>query len=373
MKSLLVSIFCFICLICQGQTLPAQGNVFIITTDGFRWQEVFSGADARLIRDTSLVKDTFLIKQQYWNDSPEERRRRLLPFFWDVIATKGRLSGNRSYGNDVNVSNLYKISYAGYNEILTGYADPVFIPNLAIRNRNSNILAYMNEQEGYEGKVAAFSSWDVMPFIINEKKSAIPVNSGYETLDLVTDDPTNELINKVQDNVADKKHTRYDLLTYSSAKNYIEREHPKVVFIGLGETDEFAHIGRYDQYLQKAHQVDQMIAELWYYIQTEPFYKDNTTLIITTDHGRGNKSSTWNKHGFWVGGSGETWMAMLGPGIAPEGEIKRKEQLYQKQIAATVASLLGGKFTGNHGVAAPIKLVMNTNRTEKTTLVSPEK
>jgi len=60
-----------------------------------------------------------------------------------------------------------------------------------------------------------------------------------------------------------------------------------MVFLGLGETDEFAHQGRYDQYLQKAHQFDQMIAELWYFVQTDPFYKDNTIFLITTDHGGG--------------------------------------------------------------------------------------
>ncbi|MEO8171433.1 MAG: alkaline phosphatase family protein [Sediminibacterium sp.] len=369
MKSCLFVAFCFISFMVSAQTPAAvQRNIFIITTDGFRWQEVFQGADPVLIRDTSLVKDTALMLQQYWNDDPEERRRRLLPFFWNVISQKGQLSGNRSYNNSVNVSNLFKISYAGYNEILSGYADNKFIPNLAIQNKNTHILEYMNEQEGYKGKVAAFSSWNVIPYIVNERKTGIPVNSGYEMLD-ENEDTANELINSVQQSVTHKSHTRYDLLTYASAQNYIAQKHPKVVFIGLGETDEFAHIGRYDQYLQKAHQVDQMIAELWYYVQTDPFYKDNTTFIITTDHGRGSKTSTWHKHGFWVKGSGETWMAMLGPGIEASGEQKQKEQLYQKQIAATISMLLGENFTANHPVSAPINL--SVSKVNKETVITP--
>ncbi len=358
MKSILIAtilMLAYIAAFAQKELVPH--NVFIITTDGFRWQEVFGGADSLLMKDTTYVQDTALIRQQYWSDDLTERRKKLLPFFWNVIAAKGRLSGNRAYGNEVNVSNLYKISYPGYNEILTGYADKRFIPNLSINNRNTNILEYLNSTETYGGKVAAFSSWNVMPYILNEKESQLPVNSGYEMLE-EGDDTLNILINEVQKNVPNKGHTRYDLLTYASARNYIEAKHPKVVFLGLGETDEFAHQGRYDQYLQKAHQVDQLIAELWYYVQTDPFYKNNTTFIITTDHGRGSKSSRWADHGFWVKGSGEIWMAMIGPGIAADGELKGKEKIYQKQVASTVAYLVEENFQSNdHTIAAPLQLM----------------
>ncbi len=365
MKLFLVLSFCLICHFSFSQSKPSDGNVFIITTDGFRWQEVFNGADSLLIRDTTYVKDTGLICQQFWSGDLEERRKKLLPFFWSVIAQNGRLSGNRNYGNEVNVANLYKISYPGYNEILTGFADKKFIPNLTVRNRNTNILEYLNTTENYAGKVAAFSSWNVMPFILNEQKTGVPVNSGYEMLE-EGEDTLNTLINEVQKNITHKGHTRYDMLTYASAKNYIEEKHPKVVFIGLGETDEYAHKGRYDQYLQKAHQVDQIIAELWYYVQTDPFYKDNTTFIITTDHGRGSKTAKWSTHGFWVKGSGEAWMAMIGQGIAPDGERKAKEKLYQKQIASTVSVLLGENFhADDHPVALPVDLTRKTISADK--------
>lgn len=356
MKPILSFFFCCFSLILIAQPPTTPRNVFIITTDGFRWQEVFNGADSLLMRDTAYVRDTALICQQFWSPDAEERKRRLLPFFWDVIAKKGRLSGNRTYDSEVNVSNLYKISYPGYNEILTGFADTRFIPNLSVRNRNTNILEYLNATEAYAGKVAAFSSWDVMPFIINESRSQLPVNSGYEMLE-EGDDTLNILINQVQKNITHKGSTRQDLLTYASAMNYIEQQHPKVLFLGLGETDEFAHLSRYDQYLQKAHQVDRMLAELWYYVQTDPFYKDNTAFIITTDHGRGSKRNKWSQHGFWVKGSGEAWMAMIGAGIAADGERKTKERLYQKQIASTVSALLHEKFRADdHRVAAAMQV-----------------
>jgi len=349
MKKLLTSVLSFLFLNAFAQNLSDKGNIFIITTDGFRWQEIFRGADSAFINNPDLVKDTKLISEQYWDKNQEVRRQKLMPFFWNVIAKQGQLYGNRDLNNKVNITNPYKISYPGYNEILTGHTNLNFNPNLPVLNKSTNILEYLNTCEGYKGKVAAFSSWNVFPYILNEKRSNFSVNSGYEMLDEINDS-SNVIINRVQESVIKQTNTRYDLLTYVSAKEYIEHNHPKVAFISFGETDEYAHKDQYDTYLQKANQVDRFIAELWYYIQTDPFYKGNTTLIITTDHGRGKKATTWHKHGFFTKGSGETWMALLGNDIEPLGEMKLNQQVFPIQIAQTVASILGFEFQANHSV-----------------------
>ena len=139
--------------------------------------------------------------------------------------------------------------------------------------------------------------------------------------------------------------TRYDLLTYSTAKEYIKNHHPRIVVIGFGETDDFAHQKRYDLYLQQANQVDRMISELWHMIQTTPGYKNNTSILITTDHGRGNNPRHWSGHGFFIDGSSQTWLGMMGPTIAPLGERTKNEKLYNKQIAETIANLVGENFS----------------------------
>jgi hypothetical protein len=354
MKLSLSLFFVSFCSFALAQNLQTPKNIFIITTDGLRWQEVFTGADTSLIHNTKFVKDTAMLQELYGDSTPELRRQKLMPFFWNVIAKKGQLSGNRLYNNKVNVSNFYKISYPGYNEILTGYADPKPIFNSPWPNKNINILEYLNKQEEYAGKVVAFSSWNIFPYILNEDRSDMEVNSGYDPIR--EDDSTSVYINQVQTNVIQKTHCRYDQLTNLSAREYIQEHHPRVVMIGFGETDEFAHQKKYDLYLQQANNIDKMIAQLWYYVQTDPFYKNNTTFIITTDHGRGRKTTSWFAHNLFVKGSGETWQAMLGPQIAPVGEIKAPQQTYQKQIAATVAMLLGKKFESNHKAAEALIL-----------------
>jgi hypothetical protein len=335
-----------------GQSVAKTRHLFIITIDGFRWQEVFTGADPQLIDNATYVLDTALTRQLYWDNSTEARRQKLLPFFWGTIAAKGRLYGNRLLGNKVNVKNFYKISYPGYNEIFTGHTDAVSSPNLPINNKNLNVLEYLNKSVEYQGKVAVFTSWNVFPFILNESRSGLPINSGFAPL-AESGDPVAGLIDSVQLRMRQSK-TRQDQLTYLTAKEYIGLHHPSVLFLGFGETDEMAHAGRYDLYLQQAADIDRMISDLWYMVQTDPYYKDSTTFLITTDHGRGWKPNKWCTHGFWAEGSGDIWMAVLGPDIQPEGELRMKGQVYQKQIAATIASLLGDPAAPGHPPGKPI-------------------
>src|ERR1700761_1377467 len=83
-----------------AQESPAKTKkLIIITIDGFRWQEIFNGADSLLISNEDYVKDTALTRSMYWDATAEGRRRKLLPFFWGTIADKGRLYGNRNFDN----------------------------------------------------------------------------------------------------------------------------------------------------------------------------------------------------------------------------------------------------------------------------------
>lgn len=324
--------------------LPANGNLFIITTDGFRWQELFTGADSLLINDDDYTPDKETIKALYWAGTADERRKKLMPFFWNVISSKGQLYGNRQYDNKVNSANLYVKSYPGYNEIFTGYTDPSVSSNQKRLNPNTNVLEFLEAQPGFKDRIAIFSSWDVFPYILNEERNGMQINSGYEHIaSAVTQQE--QFINAVQDrSIHNNSGTRMDELTFLTAKEYIQQHHPRVIYLSLGETDEFAHEGRYDLYLQQATVVDRMIADLWHYVQTTPGYKNNTTFIITTDHGRGRKTHKWTGHGEFISGSSQTWFAIMGPGIAAQGEMKENEQYYQVQMASTIATLVGEKF-----------------------------
>jgi len=323
---------------------PNGNNVFIITLDGFRWQELFSGADSTILNDPESTTDSTYTKALYWHPNPKVRREKLMPFVWNVIAKKGQLMGNRTLGNYVNTKNFYSVSYPGYNEIFTGGTDPLITSNKRVKNTNVNLLEYLNKLPEYNGRIASFTSWNVFPYILNEERSKVHVNSGYEPSVQGELTRTQMALNKLQSQPEyEDQHERSDLLTFLAAREYILKNQPKIMHIGLGGTDSYGHQRKYDQYLKEANQADKIIADLWSLVQSLPFYRDNTTFIITTDHGRGNKVNTWHKHGMFVNGSSQTWIMMLGKGIKALGERDGKSQFYQKHIAGTVGYLLGVK------------------------------
>ncbi len=327
-------------------------NIFIITTDGFRWQEVFNGADSVILHNTHYVKDTSLLKQMFWDSNVDVRRKMLMPFIWKTLAKQGAVYGNRNYDNKVAVTNPYRFSYAGYNEIFTGYADYTVIANKRKYNNNQTVLDFLNEQPTYKNKVAAFASWNLFEYIFNKKESAVYLNSGYQTITHDSLTATEILANGVQQRLVNNlQSTRNDMLTFVTAKEYIQTQHPKIVFIGFGETDEYAHGGNYDEYLQSAHLFDEYLSQLWYLVNKDPFYKNNTSFIITTDHGRGQKANTWVRHDMFTKGSSNTWLMTLGPKFETTGEVKTNTAIYSEQLAQTIARLAGHNFTPEHPVA----------------------
>ena len=328
-------------------------NIVLVTLDGLRWQEIFDGADSTLLKNKNYTRDYEGTSSVFWNANSDQRRKLLFPFLWNVVAQNGQLHGNRKAGNKVNVANPYQFSYPGYNEILTGFPDNTVNSNDKIRNKNTTVLEFLNHQKNFKGKVAVFSSWDAFPYIINEPRSGVYVNSDLDTLNFKNQNL--QLINDFQVLSPRPIGVRPDIITYMAAREYFKAYRPKVLYIAFDETDDLAHAGEYDQYLKSAHAEDAMLADIWNIIQADPQYRNTTTLIITCDHGRGDLiKDQWRDHGENVKDSGETWLAVIGPDTKPLGEVKTTGQLYQKQYAATIAALLGLKFTAEHPVAEPI-------------------
>lgn len=336
-------------------------NVFIITLDGLRWQEVFGGAVDSMMNNKILTHETSVI-DKYSASTRNEAREKLMPFFWSTLVQNGQIIGNRWEGSNMNCTNRFWFSYPGYNEILTGYSDPDINSNAKKYNPNKTVLELANEQDEFSGKVAAFCSWDVFPFIINTERSDVYVNAGFEK---AGHQPLNErelFLNQLITEVPSPWGTvRLDAFTHHYMMEYVKAKHPRLVYISYGETDDFAHDGRYDHYLNSAHQTDQWIKEIWEYVQSDPFYKDNTTLIITTDHGRGTSPMTeWKSHGTIYKGSDQIWSAAIGPNVAATGESKMNEQFFQNQIARTIMASLGIDYEGGkYEAGKPIKKFLN--------------
>ena len=334
-------------------------NVFIITSDGLRWQDVFSGADSALIFDKTYTKDSNAMVKKFWKETASERRETLFPFMWNKIKNEGQIYGNRWLGNFMDVENIYRFSYPGYNEILTGYADIKINSNDKKDNENVTVLEFLNNKPKYKGKVAAFSTWDCFPYIINEKRSKIPVNSGDEKV-VINPSPKEILLNEIMAFSPPAHSERADFVTYFLAKEYVEKNKPKVLFLSFDDTDGWAHAGDYKEYLESAHSFDKYLQDLWNYCQSQPKYKDKTTFIITTDHGRGDIiKSEWTSHGQRIRDAAQIWMAVIGPDTPMMGEVKTKQNLFQNQIAETAAAFLGEKYENGKEIG---KAILSTKK-----------
>ncbi len=305
-----------------------QSRVVIIAIDGLRWQEVFEGA----------------------------KRDSLMPFLWEMGNKEGCLIGNRHKKSKMEVANGIWKSYAGYSEMLCGVTDDKHIfDNRKKLNPNRSILELANACSEYKDEVAAVASWDVVPYILNYRRSQLPID--YKSRHMVS------------------AQVRCDSVTLNRALNTLGEKHPKLLFVEFCETDYYGHHGKWNEYLNAAHQNDTFIRKLWQYCQNDEFYKGNTTFIITCDHGRGESlgihinrgevdpTASWTEHGKHIAGSNQTWLVAFGKDIQHLGEVEGGKTIYTKQIAPTIACILNVPFTnGNEQVATPIyKILKHAN------------
>lgn len=358
MERIIIAAVLFLChgFAANGQHLKTK-NLIIVTLDGLRWQEIFQGADSAITFNDHYTRDKN-IYSQFWHPSAPVRREKLLPFLWKVIGTQGQLYGNRDYKNEVNCANPHWFSYPGYSEILTGMVDRRIRSNDQIENPNYTVLEFIHQQPGFENKVAAFATWEVFPFILREGRSGIPVNAASD-LAVGGISEREELLNALQALIQNPHGPRYDAFTFYYAFEFLIRQRPRVMFIGFDETDQHAHAGRYDEYLRAAHRTDEMLSRLWGWLQSQPDYRNKTTLLITTDHGRGKGyRNSWKDHGRLAFGSGQAWFAVVGPDTPARGEMKNENRYFLKQAAKTSASFLGLDYTNVEAVGETIKTMI---------------
>jgi hypothetical protein len=310
-------------------------RVVLVTLDGVRWQEVFRGADPALGGSPG--------------GSAVQRRRALMPFLWDKVAAQGQLFGNQDRGSRVTTANPFRVSYPGYHELLCGFASTVIHDNTRLPNPDLTVLGWLQGRPGFGGRVAAFTSWDAFDAILDRSGSGLRVDVGTS----VSRVPT--LIERLRAEVPPPwKDGVFDAFVFHAALEHLRSHDPRVLYVALGDTDEWAHAGRYDRYLDAVRRSDRWLRELWETVAARPGWAGQTSLVVTTDHGRGDGPEGWGRHGAEVAGAEGVWVAVLGPGTPALGEREGHAPLTLAQVAATVAALVGEDFAGAVGKAAPV-------------------
>lgn len=322
-------------------------NVVLIVSDGLRWQEIFTGADPTLLNEKAggswLAQPE--LRKRYWRPDADARRALLFPFLWGTVAKQGQIYGNQLKGSVARVTNGKAFSYPGYNEMSTGYPNDAIDSNEFGPNPNATVFEWLNKFDEFHGKVAIYGTWDVYRNIFNKSRSGLVIQTGWSLPPKAHETPRDALLRELYDTSTrfDEEDTWNSFLQIPLL-DYVKASRPRVLFVGYGETDNWAHQGRYDLVLDSAHRMDYFVHQLWDTMQAMPQYHGTTTFIITTDHGRGSGLTEWKEHGVEEKGSENVWIAVLGPDTAPLGERTNIAPVTQAQIAATVAAFVGKDY-----------------------------
>jgi hypothetical protein len=243
----------------------------------------------------------------------------------------------------------------------TGFPNDAIDSNEFGPNPTPSVFEWLNQSDEFRGRVAIYGTWSVFENIFNRSRSGLVIQAGWTPPPAkAPPDPRDALLKRLYETTTplDEEDVDNSLLQVALL-DYVKTAKPRVLFVGYGETDNWAHQGRYDLVLDSAHRTDAFIGELWDTMQSMPQYRGTTTFIITTDHGRGGGLTEWKEHGVEEKGSENIWLAVIGPDTRALGERRGGAAVVQAQIAATLAALVGRDYPAAvPRAAAPIPDVL---------------
>ena len=271
----LLLVLCALGLVAVASAQSPAPHVVLVTFDGARIEEIFGGLDAAIVasqlRPGQRLEDQ-PIYQRFWAPTPEERRIKLMPFFWGTLMRDhGSIAGDPARGSRVHITNGHAFSYPGYSEMLVGLAhDDTIRSNDPIRNPYPTVLEFLERHGGFsKEQVAAFTSWNVHRAIVEHTEGALTVNAGFSAF--VSPDEEIRRQSALQfETPTPWNEVRHDAYTFRFAMDHLARHRPRVLYLGLGETDDWAHDGRYDRVLDTYTRSDEYLKQLWTWLQSQP-------------------------------------------------------------------------------------------------------
>lgn len=142
---------------------------------------------------------------------------------------------------------------------------------------------------------------------------------------------------------------RSDQTTYEHTIQALETVHPELVLVNFQHPDSWGHANNWEKYLSSTKVSDELIYQIFEYVRTNEFYKDQTTIFVTNDHGRhldGHKDG-FVSHGDNCEGCRRINFFAYGPDFKKNLIIDDYGQLID--IPVTIAELMGFSIEGAKG------------------------
>ena len=306
-----------------------NSNVILITLDGVRWQEFFNGSDSLLSKN---------ISSEYYGHA--------FPLFWEKYSHQSAIYGHHKSGSPMS-TNAVPVSLPGYKSIFLGH-DHDCDDNSCGRVQSETFPERLIHELNLDKlQVAGFASWGKIDQALEQNVGTIFINTNISDADDGTVDPVMDSLNVLQksDPPQGWGGARRDIYTWAHSMHYLKKHRPRFLYIGLDDSDEYAHMRQYENYLASLRQYDQWIDQLMRLLKTMGEYGENTTVFISTDHGRGKRKMwhghanfSWNLH-LYTGK--HIWCVILGSKIQPLGIVKNVREKSHQSIRPTVEILFG--------------------------------
>lgn len=302
-----------------SQDEPAKAtSLVLVTIDGSRWQEIFTGTDEALAAQAHVRAKT-----------PAE----LVPTLSRWMTSDGLAIGAPGHG-EMRATGPNYVSLPGYAEILSGRAPT---------RCQSNECAAAIEPTFIDDAIAAFprdavaviSSWESIRRVASTQAERLVWSTGRSDAHDVPDAWL--AAGRARAPWPGQGDYRPDDETAKLALRVIEEMRPRVTFVGFGDTDEHAHHGDYARYLDALTRADAFLEQLERALE-ESGEAARTTIIVTCDHGR---NAAFREHGgAWLE-SGRVWLIARGAGVARAGLVDLAHGARLSDIAPTARVLLG--------------------------------
>jgi hypothetical protein len=244
-----------------------------------------------------------------------------MPNVHRLAQERGALLGAPGRGS-IAASGPEFVSLPGYTEILSGRAPRACQSNDCPRATAPTLL---DEVWASGAAVAAFASWERLDRAITSVPGRFLVSCGRDG------DPT-------VDPYPGSGDFRPDAITAYLALDELWREQPDVLFLGLGEPDEYAHRGDREGYVDALRLDDTIVGQLFRVLERMGERGAATNVMVTADHGRAND---FRGHGGWAPESARVWLLAAGPAFEARGRVASLEPRRLADVAPTLRVVLG--------------------------------
>ena len=318
-------------------------NVILVAVDGVRFQEVFGGVDLALARRDHILGCEGI------------GARSLLPNLYARTVDGGVAIGAPGHGEPIAASGSNFVSLPGYLELLGGRTSSLTRQN-TLFGRVREIPCADNDcgpvvtptlldglrGDGFQpGEVAAIASWEWIENAASRDPGGITLSTGRHhgaTRDsLRVTAHASALLDQAAASSPRPGSDDYraDRFTAALALEYLRATRPRFLFVGLGDTDEFAHRRVYRGYLEALRAADRFAGELFATLDGMGRYGEETTVFFTADHGRADDFAA---HG--PPESGRVWLLAGGGAIPALGLVHATEKHHLADVAPTIRALL---------------------------------